>query len=178
MTVFVCGLSKSGKSTLIRDALVPRATFHHVKVSSLLRAAGRPVDSVEPKDFLENQFAFARAAVRTIADSPEPIILDGHLVVETTGGPQLVPDVCIDALPLSKLILVEDEPTNIASRRYGTGLSANPVEVKDLMALERFAAVRLARRRSIALSILKSGDSEGFVIELAATREALASSDH
>jgi adenylate kinase len=153
MLMFVCGLSKTGKSHLIEAAFAFGAKFRHSKASGLLRMAGRPLDRIDAYIMLENQKIFFQSALDMLAHTDETVVLAGHLVIETTDGPQLVPDTYLDALPVSKLLLIEDHPKAIAARRFSTGFEADSYEIRDLMALERTAAVRFARRHSIELLI-------------------------
>lgn len=160
--IFVCGLSKSGKSHLIEAAIASGTKFRHVKASQLLRVAGRPLERIDAYLMLANQRVFLECALAMLVHSNEAVVLEGHLVIETTDGPQLVPDTSLDALPIVKLLLIEDDPNAIAARRLCTDLEAEPPEIADLMALERAAATRFARRRSLELLIMKSDRADTF----------------
>jgi adenylate kinase len=162
LLIFVCGLSKSGKSHLVETAIASGAKFRNVKASELLRAAGRPLECIDACLMLANQRVFLESALAVLGHSNEAVVLEGHLVIETTDGPQLVPDTSLDALPISKLILIEDDPNTIAARRRFSELKVDHSEIADLMALERTAAVRFARRHSVELLIMKSENTDSF----------------
>ena len=54
MIIIVCGLSMSGKSTLISQADLARVPAEHVRASEVLRKLDRPTLGVAVEDLLAN----------------------------------------------------------------------------------------------------------------------------
>ena len=91
MLIVVCGLSKCGKSSLIKAAIVEGLDVPAIKGSQLLRSSGRPIEALTASEALSNQPELTRLLTdHTREDTPT--ILDGHLLIETVDGPQLVPE--------------------------------------------------------------------------------------
>lgn len=161
--IFVCGLSRTGKSTLIERANVTSLGFRHVRVSQLLTSIGRPVAHLSPSDVLLNQVAFVSAAKMLVANESRSIVMDGHLVVESIAGPQIVPEAYLDVLPLAAVVLIQGTPEEISTRRGTSELCLTADEAAELMQIEQIQATRLARRREISLTTLGSSELSGFL---------------
>jgi adenylate kinase len=165
MIVFVCGISKSGKTSVIEKAALMSPGWQYLRASRLIGARGGVVEKLEISDVLENQTQL----IQSILDMPigSETILDGHLLIETVEGPQLVPDDKIDQLPFSGVVLIEDDILLVVERRREAHLICNADEVSDLMAIERVQARRLARRKKIPMKILNSHDGDAFAVTVA-----------
>jgi adenylate kinase len=161
MIIFACGLSRSGKSTLIDEAEIGAFGVGLLRASALLQAAGRPISRLRATDVLSNQTTFVAAVIKRMRTA-ENLLIDGHLIVETIDGPQLVPETCLDPLPLAGIIVIEAHPSEVVIRREGTDLAISVEEAIDRMALERIQAQRLARRKGVRCTVVKCGDVANF----------------
>ena len=167
MIVFVCGLSRSGKSHMLEAVLVNCTGVQHLRASELLRASGRPTALISAADALLNQEVFIAAAKAAIERTSDNIIIDGHLMIESADGPQLVPETCFDALPLVGMVVIEAPPTEIVRRHVEIEPALTADEAADRMELERIHARRIARRRNIGFAAVESGDVDHLYDELA-----------
>lgn len=158
MIVLLCGLSKSGKTTLITNAALQDLGIEHVKASKILQERCRPTSCVQSNDIGPNQVALVSWLTAAMRQRPSKILLDGHLLIETTDGPQLLPDSSLAELPLSGLIHISIAPETVSKRRRGSGLTESVQEIGLLTEIERSAARRLACRRSIPLESLHVED--------------------
>jgi adenylate kinase len=99
---------------------------------------------------------------RSLKSNPRSVILDGHLMIETLDGPQLVPDAILKKLPITKVIYIHNEPEIVANRRVGLPLSRSVPEIGDLMAIEERQATRFARQIGAPLSTFSANDVFAF----------------
>jgi adenylate kinase len=159
MIIIACGLSKSGKTSLIERADFARLNCAHVRGGALLCNGYRPIEALRASDVITNQEFIVRELLALEASSKRTL-LDGHLLIETLDGPQLVPDSVLDPLPLSGLIVVVTDPKIVAKRRLGTRLTSAIEDISDLAQMEGLQARRLARRRRVPVVELDSQDVE------------------
>jgi len=162
MITFVCGLSKSGKSTLIDQARSEGIVADHIKASAVLRDLGRPTLEARASDVIANQELLVDWLDRSIRCNPRRVILDGHFLIESLDGPQLVPDSVLKSLPVTKVICVHCEPKLIADRRAGSRFTQSLEEIEDLMAIEERQAARFARQIGAPISTVSATDVIGF----------------
>jgi adenylate kinase len=162
MITFVCGLSKSGKSTLINQADVAKIPADHVRASELLRKLHRPTVDLRAANVLSNQDILVDWLDNSLRSNPRLIVLDGHLLLETLDGPQLVPDQALTRLPITHVICIRGEPKEVADRRRGLPLTQSVDEIRDLMAIEEILARRFARLIRARLSTIGSADVASF----------------
>lgn len=160
MIVMVCGLSGSGKTYLAGNLRVSSLGFAHVKASDLLRSSGCAVEELTLEDFFINQ-KYLVGEVAAVLSKHRRIVLDGHLLVETLDGPQLVPDTTISTLPLRHIVFVDTEPSDVLKRRPRKSVTTVH-EIADLAKLELIHARRLARKNGIPFSSIKDGDIAAF----------------
>ena len=107
MIILACGLSGSGKTTIIAHAArVSGLGLNHIKASDILRQEGRPITGLKASDVISNQELIVSWLLRYKSLNHGPILLDGHLLIETDDGPQLVPDRILAPLPLAGIIVV------------------------------------------------------------------------
>jgi adenylate kinase len=162
MIIFVCGLSEAGKSTLIANSSAATFGFECVRASNLLAAAGRPTRGLRKEDVLDNQQLVISALSNIVTARPGPLLVDGHLLVETLDGPQLVPEQYFEAIPIRLVVAVEADPSEIAARRRGSEIPLEIEEAKDRMLLEHVQARRLARFKGAKFRAIPSGNLEEF----------------
>jgi adenylate kinase len=144
MLILVCGLSKSGKTSLIQAAKSAGLGLRCAKASDLLRSSGRPITALTSAEANCNQSQLKYLLTKILRDEG-PVILDGHLLIETIDGPQLVPESSLLPHRLVGVIEVTAAPQIIAMRRVGTIFSSNVEEISEFMAIETLEARRLAR---------------------------------
>jgi adenylate kinase len=162
MITFVCGLSKSGKSTLIAQGELAKIPADHIKASALLRDLNRPTVDLRASSVVGNQDILVDWLDHSLRSNPRLIVLDGHLLIETLDGPQLVPDVALKKLPITHVICIRGEPAEVAERRRGLPFTRSVEEIRDLIAIEELQARRFARLMRARLSTLTSDDLESF----------------
>ncbi len=161
MLILACGLSMSGKTATIEAANTSGGKFFiHLKASELLARAGRPIADLRAGDVTENQLALVQKISGVIKHMTAPIVLDGHLLIETVDGPQLVPEAILDPLPIIGVIAIESFPSDIVARRRELGITATADDIADLATLESVQANRLARRQKAEFSMIRSGDTD------------------
>jgi adenylate kinase len=158
MIVFVCGLSKSGKSSLIESAIKSFPSFRHLRASRLLRRAGRPTELISSSEVMENQSVLVDCLTRESATGANGIILDGHFLIETVEGPVCLPLECLDALPLAAVFMIVADPAEIEQRRCGTSAQISAEEAARRIDTESFQAERLAIYRRIPFAKIRSGN--------------------
>jgi adenylate kinase len=162
MIVFVCGLSQSGKSTLIQSTQLHVPKLGHIRASALLRRAGQPVFPISSKDVLANQEILVRE-VRTETEGKNAnFVLDGHFLIEASDGPYILPVTCLDGLRLDAVFMVLADPVEISKRRRDTSAQITPLEAAERIALETTGAERLASHKKIPFQTIQSDDAKGF----------------
>ncbi|MBG0801483.1 AAA family ATPase [Methylocystis sp. H4A] len=160
MIVIVCGLSGSGKSSLTKNSDFLSLGFVLVRASDLLRSAGLPTTQLRARDALLNQ-EYLIDKISDLAAERAFIVLDGHLLIETIDGPQLVPDTIVSRLPVSYILFVDTSPKEIMKRRAReNGVCVD--ELSDLGELEHIHARRLARKGRVPFGSIKDGDVVAF----------------
>jgi adenylate kinase len=148
MLIVVCGLSKSGKSSLIKAAVAEGLDVPIVKASQLLGSSGRPTQALTASDALGNQPELMQLLVEYVRGN-KSTVLDGHLLIETLDGPQLVPEAYLTAVGLVGIVAVTAPPQTIASRRLETAFTTDPQEIGELGLIENIQARRMARIANI-----------------------------
>ena len=159
MIVFACGLSKCGKTTTLLATKFPANEVRHVKASDLLRSRNRPTKNLRATDVIPNQSVLVESVLENLAKKPGLVILDGHLLIETIDGPQLVPERYLDPMPIVGVIVIESTPQDVVKHREKFSLALSVDEAANLMDLESIQAHRFARHRSVDFSVIKSGDT-------------------
>ncbi|MER9107679.1 hypothetical protein NKH95_27605 [Mesorhizobium sp. M0848] len=162
MILLVCGLSQSGKSNLIERAQLEGLGIPSVKASTLLRTTGRPTVELDVIDAIANQDYLAKQVLQATGSNAELTILDGHLLIETIGGPQLVPDASLAPLPIVGVIFVQADSNVISKRREGSTFSRSIDEITDLAQIELSQARRFARKRGVLFEVVDAGDVKTF----------------
>jgi adenylate kinase len=171
MIILACGLSGSGKTTLIAQATrASDLALNSIRASDILRHEGRPIVGLKASDVISNQEVIVDWLLRFQGANDGPILLDGHLLIETDDGPQLVPDRILAPLPLVGVIVVRNEPKVVAKRREDSFLTRSSLEIRDLMFIEMVHARQLARARAVPFSAIRGNDLAGFI---AAVKRAL-----
>lgn len=151
MIIIACGLSKSGKTSLIQNARLEEFGISVVKGSSILSTSGRPVVDLTATETISNQQIIAEELSRLV-QAESRVVLDGHLLIETIDGPQLVPDVVLKRLPICGVVLIESDPVLISERRREGKLTTNIEEISDLAQMELLQAKRFARLLGVPFS--------------------------
>lgn len=161
MIVMACGLSRCGKTALIEATKSTDRDWMFLKASELLREAGRPICDLTTLDALDNQQHLRDAIVRCV-NLGSRLILDGHLLIETTEGPLLVPDVALSSIGLVGIIAVAADADILSKRRTGAHFTVDREELADLMSIEISHARRLARRFAVPFFTVRSDDARAF----------------
>jgi adenylate kinase len=162
MIVFVCGLSKSGKSSLIEAAIKNFTSFRHLRASRLLRKAGRPTAPISSSEVTENQNVLVECVKQELITGATDVILDGHFLIETVEGPLPLPLECLDALPLVAVFMIVADPAEVEKRRFGTPAQITSDEAARRIDAEGAHAQRLAAYRKIPFAKIQSGNVADF----------------
>ncbi len=161
--IFVSGVSKSGKTYTIQNAVKIAPTFEHVKASKLLKAGNRPLYGLNKEQILENQTALLEALVNLKHPTRNKLVLDGHAVIETFGGATALPDWVFDSLELSGIVVIVAPIEEIVHRRQGTLFEKSEAAVTLIQMMEQEHCSRQSQRLSIPFAIIQSGDATGLV---------------
>lgn len=129
----VVGLSGVGKTSLIQS--LPD-NWEKIRSSKLLENAGLPLFLLSKKQFDTNQGAL-KAILQKYSSSKGTVILDGHLVIESSDKIFDISEAWFDGLTMRGIICITDAPTRIAERR-------NPIFSKDL------SFIQAAQKREVA----------------------------
>ena len=162
MIVFVCGLSQSGKSTLIQSTQLYLPSLRHVRASALLRRAGRPIFPILSKDVLANQDILVREVLTETRDKNANFVLDGHFLIEASDGPYILLPTCLDGLRLDAVFMVLADPVEISERRRETSAQITPREATERIVLETMGAERLADHKKIPFQTIESTTHKDF----------------
>jgi hypothetical protein len=152
MIVVVCGLSKCGKTSLVDAAKPIGLDWTPVRGSQLLHVAGKPTTGLTAWQTLDNQQSLRDQLARLYSD-----------------GPQLVPDSAFFGLKLAGVIAVVIDPDLLSKRRAETPLNSDPVELADLMSIEKFQARRIARQFDVPFFDVEHDDANAFAEAVAAS---------
>lgn len=168
----VFGLSGVGKSWLISRF----ASAHHVvhvQASQLLRDAKAAIsgnvmisEELRTGPVLDNQALLTQAFSAIILDAVQPIIFDGHCVVDN--GNQLVeiPVEFIVALSASGLSFVQSHPSAIIERRLKDVTRPRPARSVEEIELHQNRAMSVcaeyAKRLQLAIHVVDAGDEASF----------------
>ena len=157
--IFVSGLSKSGKTQTIRAVISASDLFEHVKASELLDTAGQPTRKLAIEQILGNQVALIDLLANMNRDTRKIQILDGHALIESTGGPVLLPDWVFDRLMLQAIVQIQAEPSLISSRRAGTAMEQGQSNLENLQRLETQHCQYQADRLRIPFMPISHGET-------------------
>ncbi|MGJ3259051.1 MAG: AAA family ATPase [Rhodospirillales bacterium] len=156
MMVFVTGLSRSGKSTAIEACGYRDMGFNYRRGSDILRDRGLPTADLTPAQSLRNQEEIVRALLSEQRFQCGATIFDGHLMIETTEGPQLVPQRPLEQLGIAAVINVFANADIVAERRGDPSIYA--ADISLLEEIETVCATQLARRTGSRLERVDSED--------------------
>lgn len=179
MIVFVCGLSMSGKTSLIKSFVEEFPTFRHVRVSTLLRIAGRPTEALSSQEASLNQEVFLREVTKQLDVGGADTLIDGHLLIETNDKPYLVPIERLGRLPIDGVIAVLENSSALSKRREaarGEPILASE-ELWSLIALECLQAQKLAALRGVPFEEVISGDIRSFSLAIDRIRLSKSASE-
>ena len=166
MNVFVAGIHGVGK-TYLASRIPATSGLMHTSASKLIKEELSLPEWATDKlvaDVDRNQLALAKAVARHNAKGTA-LLLDGHFVLlgKTGEFTPLGADV-FKTLNLSKVLLIEADPTVVEQRiqnRDGLGRDFN--WLATFMHLEREQAEAICTELNIPLRILESPDVEKFV---------------
>lgn len=165
MNIFVAGIHGVGK-TYLASRLPAGSGLIHTSASKLIREERALPDwniNKRVSDVDENQVALAAAVARHNANETA-LLLDGHFVLLSQSGEflPLGPNV-FKSLNLSAVLLIEDDPREIASRVSSRdGLQREGAWLETFLAKERTQAELVCRELHLPLSILVSPSDEEF----------------
>lgn len=148
------GLSGVGKTTFLRH-LAEHIPFQHLTGGSLIAAARDARtderDAMRHADLDENQrllidgFALARDTAARL------VIMDGHVVIDSSAGLQELPADVFRALGIAKMVHLEAEPARISTNRSNDASRRRPTH--DLETLSQHQLASRAHAKSIAAAL-------------------------
>jgi adenylate kinase len=170
--VAVFGLSGVGKSWLIAR-MIHSEPMMHVQASQLLRdekaaITGQTVtnEALRTGAVLDNQSLLVRAFSRVHSAATMPIIFDGHCVVDSAAGLIEIPPEVIEALSISGIVFIEDQPGAIVERRAGDTTRTRPIRSESEIELHQNQALatclKYAARLQAGLRVVQAGDEPAF----------------
>jgi adenylate kinase len=115
---------------------------------------------------LDNQALLIDAFSKFRAAAAEPIIFDGHSVIDT--GDQLleIPVEVIRAIDPAGIVFVRDEPAAIIARRAGDRTRIRPVrpenEIEGHQVRAQALCEQYAEDLDVRLTVVRAGDKDGF----------------
>ena len=166
MIVLICGLSGSGKSSMIAALKSEDPSVIHIRASKLLSDAGKPIAHISKEDALMNQNALAELLAKELATDAPLVLIDGHVLIETAAGPYLLSDDALSNLKINGVIFIAADPELVSYRRQGTNMETSKEVLSHLMQLEAMQARRFADARGIQYARVDSGDVEAFKSKL------------
>lgn len=161
MIILVCGLSRSGKTSAIREIIGTCVGLLHVRASAVLRENGGKINDLRISDIVSNQSILSQKINDEFSKLSSAVVLDGHLLLETLDGPQLIPDTCLQTLKLSAIFYLFEDAYTLAKRREGTKLTNSVEEIVELEGIEWLQAKRFARLNKIPIFRFRSSDKAG-----------------
>jgi adenylate kinase len=147
--VLICGLSGSGKSSMIAALKLDDPSIVHIRASKLLSDAGKPIAHISKEDALLNQNALAELLAKELTTDAPLVLIDGHVLIETVAGPYLLSDDALNNLKINGVIFITADPELVSYRRQGTNMEASKEALSHLMQLEATQAQRFADARGI-----------------------------
>jgi adenylate kinase len=115
---------------------------------------------------LDNQSLLIKAFARVLSSATEPVVFDGHCVVDTGAGLVEIPTEVIEALSISGIVYIQDSPAAIVARRAGDTTRTRPARSENEIALHQNHAVgactKYASQLQISLHFVTAGDEPGF----------------
>ncbi|WP_167480912.1 ATP-binding protein [Mesorhizobium waimense] len=175
----VFGISGVGKSRLIGQ-LAEQHDIIRASASALMAEAksgqlARPVGSEELRtgNVVDNQaFLIAAFAALRLRESRD-IVFDGHNVIDTDEGLVDIPFEVIEALHLTAIVVIVDDPFEIARRRQSDTGRSRPARTAENLANYQERVVSIARDYAARLSVpfitVRSGDAANFTAALVDT---------
>lgn len=160
--ILVTGISGVGKSYTAERVVAAAPNLKHVRASELLVQAGRPVSFPTPSEMEENQRVLCRLLAEKDAVAGGKLVLDGHAILETRDGPRPTPSWIFDALPISVVLCVQDDPAVVAVRREAKHGRQEETQVRALQEAEEDYSLSQARRLGVPFHVVRSGDVESF----------------
>jgi adenylate kinase len=161
MIVFLSGLSGAGKTTTAAAFIARHAQFKHVVASRLIEIGGASTRPLGAADVAYNQQVLIQGfSVIRHRCQRYHLILDGHMVIETRQGHEIVNDEVIDGLLITHFVVLIDEPQRIYSTRRRSSITtpeASMDEIRRLQALEIDATRRQAERCRCPFFEVQSG---------------------
>lgn len=166
MNIFVAGIHGVGKTHLASRLPAAGSDLIHTSASKLIREERALPDWNPDKrvsDVDDNQVALAAAVARHNA-SETALLLDGHFVLLSQDGEFLpLESKVFKSLNLSAVVLIEDDPREIASRVSNRdGLQREAGWLEMFLARERTQAELVCRELNLPLRILVSPNDEDF----------------
>jgi adenylate kinase len=172
--VAVFGLSGVGKSWQI-SRFASANPVVHVQASQLLREAkaaisGNVTTSEELRigTVLDNQALLIRPFSEIISDAVQPIIFDGHCVVDN--GNQLV-EIPVEVIAALSASFVQSQPGRIVERRLKDITRTRPPRSVEEIELHQNLAMSVcaeyAKRLRIDLHVVHAGDEGSFASAVA-----------
>jgi adenylate kinase len=150
--VALLGISGAGKSTLIArlNEIIP---VLHLQASALIKAEQArdthhvaSSESLRTGPIVDNQALLMAAFKREAVSAENPIILDGHSVIDGRDGLVEIPSYVFAPLGLDAICFLWVAPEQIADRRLRDTTRERPMRTAEMLAVHQIIAKDAAER--------------------------------
>lgn len=151
----------------------------HVQASQLLREAKEElsgenfsVEDLRKGTVLDNQILLVQAFKRLRRTATQPILFDGHCVVDNGERLLIIPVEVIDELAVTSIVFVEGAAQEIIQRRQDDASRARPArsvqEINEHQQRAKVVCQTYREKLGLPLTIILAGDEEAFALALKA----------
>lgn len=174
--IAVFGISGVGKSTLIEGFIKDHPEYTHIQAGTLIKRALKDVPRdklrlADPETIIKNQYLLIEEFWKDVQEHGHThVIFDGHSVIDTGSTLIAVPSDIIEALKPCKIVVVNDDPQHIHSRRKNDTTRNRSDTTVDQIKEEQCKAMGQAKQYANVLEVpfvdIKSGDLQALKDQL------------
>lgn len=157
--IALVGLSGVGKSSVLAN-LAGQVRFLHLRASDLIKSekaigsvSAPSSDELRLGTVLDNQNLPIRAFQRTTFGVDVPIVLDGHILVDSEHEIIEIPVSVFRAIGATHIVFLQDTPEEIVRRRRLDANRFRPVRSADELLDQQSRAIVLAARSACGMNI-------------------------
>jgi len=165
VVIAIVGVSGVGKTTKIRQ-LRTEESFQHLTAGSLILKAhssfGDHREGLRLVDIARNQQLLVEGFNQARDRSAKCVVVDGHVVIDTPDGIQLIDPSVFKLLNVTAIIHLEDKPEQIFKNRVNDSHRTRPSRTILELADQQSISIKCARRvcKIIGVPFLQSTTTE------------------